>query len=141
MSQVRRSGELVHAQAITQLKIIPGMEVTVRGLRWSAGWEFDCPTAIISPTYRFFEDGCSLEHAVESVLIDACIDGVWKDHDASGWEWRGWPEKYLWNRFHHAKRTHTETIVERVRFVLDRDGDLWFETLSSKSWPVRYLAA
>lgn len=109
-----------------EIEIKPGLKIRVRGLRWSAGWEFDCPTAIIDPVYRFHEDGCSLEHAVESLLIDACVDGKLKSHDPHFWdEFRGWSPAYLRRKFY---RKHVERIDIIATFVLDEYGDLsWVE--------------
>lgn len=112
-----------------------GMAVTIRGLRWHCpDWEFDCPTAIISPVYRFFEDGRTLENAMESVLIDTCIDEVWKGNKPTDWDWRGWNEKYLWNKFYSRGRG-VQRVKSKIIFIRDEDGELtWIE------YPM-YLAA
>lgn len=109
-----------------RIEITPGLQIRVRGLRWSAGWEFDCPTAIIAPVYRFHEDGCSLEYAVESLLIDACIDGHIKDNDPHFWaDFRGWSPAYLKRQFY---RKHVERVDLLVTFELDKRGELtWTE--------------
>ena len=106
-------------------KVQPGLELTIKGIRWDAGWEFDCPVAIISPVFKSYEDGCSLEHAVESLLIDACIDGVMKTEDPNSWEWRGWSAGYLQRKYY---RKGVERVKQKIRFVLDEDGELaWTE--------------
>lgn len=108
------------------IKIKVGDKFRVRGLRWSAGWEFDCPTAIIAPVYRFHEDGCSLEYAVESLMIDACIDGELKSQDPKFWgDFRGWTPQYLRRKFY---RPYVQTTDLLVTIVLDEDGELsWTE--------------
>ncbi len=110
--------------------ITPGLEITVRALRWDAEWEFDCPVAIIAPVFRCHEDGCSLDYAVESFGIDCCIDGKIAGHDNKFWdEGRGWSMEYLKRKFY---RKWTQTLVQKIRFVLDEDGELSFEIVSEK---------
>ena len=108
------------------IRIKMGTEIRMRGLRWSADWEFDCPTAIIAPVFRFHEDGCSLEYAVESLLIDACADGYLKDHNPHYWEsFRGWSPAYLRRKFY---RKGVERIDISVTFMPDEDGAMtWIE--------------
>lgn len=114
---------------VNQIKPVVGMEVEIRGLRWSVPyWEFDCPTAIIMPVCKFFENGCSLEYALESVLIDACIEPTWKGEDPDGWSWRNWPYSYLRRKF-YRKDKGVEKLKQRVRFVLDEHGELSWEDL------------
>ncbi len=110
-------------------KLKPGMEFEVRGLRWSAGWEFDCPTAIIFPVFRFFEDGRSLEHALETVLIDGCIDGELKSTNPNDWDWRGWPAAYLRQKFY---KPGVQRLVTRVRIIHDEDRELFWEEIPSQ---------
>jgi hypothetical protein len=110
------------------LKVYPGLEIEVRGLRWDAQWEFDCPTAIISPVFRAWENGRDLDGALEDVLIDAVVDGELKGEDPSFWErGRGWSRAYLRRKFY---RKGTERLRAEVRFVLDEHGRLSWEVLS-----------
>lgn len=120
------------AQEKILLKIGIGTQIRVRGLRWDAQWEFDCPTAIIAPVYRFHEDGCSLEHAVESLLIDACINGQLKSHDPHFWDsFRGWSPAYLRRKFYRRGVEHVDLLVT---FDLDEDGEL---TWREREYPKR----
>lgn len=111
-----------------EIKIEPGLEIRIRGLRWDDGWEFDCPVVILDPVLRVHEDGCSLEHAIEDLCIDACIDGVLKDHEA--WRWEDAPGGsigYLRRKFY---RKHVERADVKVRFIL-KDGELEWEDIPS----------
>lgn len=116
------------------IKIEPGVEIRIRGLRWDDGWEFDCPVVIFEPVLRVHEDGCSLEYAVESMLIDACIDGTLKDHEA--WRWEDAPGGslgYLRRKFY---RKYVERTDVRVRFILDSDGELAWEGIQGDVYAI-----
>ncbi len=105
-----------------RIKIEPGVEITIRGLRWDDGWEFDCPVVILDPVIRVHEDGRPLENAIEDLCIDACLDRVLKDHRTRRWEDApGGSRGYLRRKFY---RKHVERTVVQARFFLDRDGEL-----------------
>lgn len=113
----------------TLLRVVPGLEITVRAMRWSAGWEFDCPTAVISPVFREYEDGRSTEGAIEDLCIDAILDGEIKSNDIKFWEeFRGWSMDYLERKFY---RKHVQRETQRIRFILDEDGELSWEVLAA----------
>jgi hypothetical protein len=112
---------------MADIEVKPGVEFKIRAIRWDAGWEFDCPAAIISPVLYTSEDGSSFEHLIESFMIDCCIDGKMPSHDPKFWEWRGWDMPYL-RRKYYRKNTQRADVL--VRFVLDEDGELSWEERS-----------
>lgn len=108
-----------------EIKITPGLEIKIRALRWDDGWEFNCPVVIIDPVLHVHENGDSFEAIAESLCIDACIYGVLKDED--GWRWKDAPGGalgYLRRKYH---RKHVQRYEGRVRFILDEDGELFWE--------------
>ena len=108
------------------VQIKPGVEISIRALRWDDGWEFDCPVVILDPVLRVYEDGRSLEQAIEDLCIDACIDGVLKDHEA--WRWAEAPGGALGYLRRKFRRKGVERAYATARFVLDEDGELsWVE--------------
>ncbi len=112
------------------IEVKAGLEVRVRGLRWDDGWEFDCPVVIIDPVLRVYEDGCGLDQAMEDLLIDACIDGQIKDHEA--WRWEEAPGgslAYLRRKYY---RKNVERMDVKVRFCVV-DGELtWQEARDAR---------
>ena len=96
----------------------------ITAIRWNEPyWEFDCPTAILFPVFRPFEDGRTIEYAIESILIDACIDGHLHSSDPHSWDWRGWTQEYL-RRKQYRKNVEREVVL--IRFILDEDGELFW---------------
>ena len=109
------------------VEVKPGLETRIRGLRWDDGWEFYCPVVIIDPVLRVYEDGRSLEQAIEDLCIDASITGQMKDEEA--WRWEEAPGgslAYLRRKYH---RKHVQTVDCKVRFVLDEDGEVSWEDI------------
>lgn len=98
----------------------------IRVLRWDEGWEFDCPTVIISPVLRVNEDGRSIEYAIESLCIDACIEGELRDGTA--WRWdgaKGGGLAYLRRKYYQR---HVQRRDVTVEFFIDKDKELsWRE--------------
>ena len=107
------------------IKIEPGVTFKVRALSWDDGWEFDCPVAIIYPVLRVYEDGRGLDQAIEDLCIDACIDGVLKDHDA--WRWEDAPGGslgYLRRKYH---RKNTSRMQAKITFRAGANRELEFD--------------
>ena len=98
-----------------------GQVIKIRVMRWDDGWKFDCPVVMLSPRIRVWEDGCSIEHAVESFMIDCVIDGKMPKNEKL---WR-WPLSYLKNKFY---RVEHETV--KVEVILDEDGELSWKQLA-----------
>jgi hypothetical protein len=114
-------------------KIELGAVLRIRALRWDDGWEFDCPVVILDPVIRVYEDGRSLDRAIEDLLIDACIDGKISDHEA--WRWKDAPggaRGYLRRKFY---RKYVQRAVVDVRFIHDEDGQLSWEELPAPEQP------
>lgn len=97
----------------------------IEAIRWHEPcWEFDCPTAVLSPVFRTYEDGRSIESAAEDVLIDACIDGELRTEEPDSWAWRGWTQDYLRRKKY---RRGVERQRLKVLITLDEDGELSFD--------------
>lgn len=118
-----------------EIKIEEGMTLVCETLRWNDGWEFDCPSMMLSPVIRCFESGSHHENIVENVMIDAVIDGNLKSQDfEKAWGWRGYKLPALRRRFREAlagKRFpvanyHAEREV--VKIIRDARGELTWET-------------
>jgi hypothetical protein len=113
------------------MKIEPGMEIIVTGVEWREDWEFDHPTVLLTPVRRYSPYGDSPEQMVESLAIDAAVDGEIKDHDdAAEFEWRGWSWKRLAAVYRRCfaganfPRKQYQAFRAVVRFVTDGDGEL-----------------
>lgn len=109
------------------VKVADGTKLRIRVLRWDEGWEFDCPTVIISPVLRVYEDGMSIEGAIEDLCIDACIDGEIRDRERATWRWdgaKGGGLAYLRRKYYQR---HVERGDVRVEFYIDEDGRLAWE--------------
>ena len=107
------------------VEVKPGTKMRIRGLRWDDGWRYGSPVALIDPVLKVYEDGRSLERAIEDLCIDACVCGVLKDEEA--WRWEAAPGgslAYLRRKFY---RTHVQRVDCKVRFIVDDDGELWWE--------------
>lgn len=115
------------------IEIKPGTKLVCDTLRWDDGWEFDCPSMMISPVVRCFENGNHHSTIVENVLIDAVVSGkLIKDDkkDFEDWVWRGYKLPVLRRRFKEALAGknfpkagyHAEREV--VEIVLDERGEL-----------------
>ncbi len=113
------------------LKIVEGMTLVCDTLRWDAGWEFECPSMMLSPTIRCFENGHHHEEIVESVLISAMIDEqlVTEDFEKT-WGWRGYKLPVLRRRFKEALAGKKFPIAgyvatrETVKIIRDKKGEL-----------------
>lgn len=85
------------------IKIEEGMVFVCETLSWHDGWEFDHPSMMLSPVIRTFENGANHEQIVESVMIDAVVDGEMKSQDfEKSWGWRGYKLPVLRRRFREA---------------------------------------
>lgn len=103
------------------VKVADGTQLRIRVLRWDEGWEFDCPTVIISPVLRVYEDGRSIEEAIEDLLIDARIEGELRDRERETWRWdgaKGGGLAYLRRKYY---RPNVQRADVRVRFCLDEE--------------------
>lgn len=111
-----------------------GMVFRCDTLRWNDGWEFDCPSMMLSPVIRCYETGAHHENIVENVMIDGVCDGVLKSEDFQRtWGWRGYNLSTLRRRFREAlagkKFPKVNYQAERslIRIVLDKFGELAWE--------------
>jgi hypothetical protein len=117
------------------MEIQNGTTITVQALEWREDWEFDHPTVILSPVRRYSPNGDSMDEMIESLGINACVDGRLEDEEDDGeFEWRGWS----WNRLRRVflealkgktfpKKGYRAKQVE-MRFFLDEDNNLTFAT-------------
>lgn len=110
------------------MKVADGTQLRIRVLRWDEGWEFSCPTAIISPVLRVYENGRSIEAAIEDFCIDACIEGEIRDREQEAWRWdwaKGGGLAYLRRKYYQQGVQRGDVMV---KFCLDEDGELsWNE--------------
>lgn len=114
------------------IEIKDGTVITVRALEWQEDWEFDHPTVILSPVRRYSPNGDSMEEMIESLGIDACVDGkVGDEFVEDEFEWRGWSWATLRRVYSAAlrgkrfpKKRYRAKQVE-MKFYLD-DGELAF---------------
>lgn len=113
-----------------------GDVIDLEVMRWDDGWEFDCPTVILSPRFRVFEDGRSIEQAVEDFLVDVCCAGqLPKDHVDTEGQWAGcvgrrWTRGALRQRKRRIKAGQASGQLERhrVQLVLD-DAELFWQSV------------
>ncbi|HEY1171009.1 MAG TPA: hypothetical protein VGH19_06520 [Verrucomicrobiae bacterium] len=117
-------------------EIKEGMELVCDTLRWDEGWEFDCPSMMISPVIRCFEDGRHHESIREEVLINGIVKGAIKDENfEETWGWRGFKLPVLKRRFREAlagkKFPKANYKAERVvvKIVKDDRGELIWEEI------------
>jgi hypothetical protein len=117
---------------IAPIKIAEGMIFVCDTLRWNDGWEFECPSMMLTPVIRCFESGQHHEQIVESVMIDAVCDGVIKSEDfEETWGWRGYKLPVLRRRFKEAlagkhfpkANYHAERTIGKI--ISTKDGLLW----------------
>jgi len=116
------------------------MTFVCKTLSWNDGWQFDCPSMMLEPVIRCFEDGSSHDRIVESVMIDAVVEGKMESEDfEKTWGWRGYKLPVLRRRFKEAlagkrfpwAQYHAE--IETVTIVLDEHGDLSWTSDRNKS--------
>lgn len=111
------------------LQIAAGMILVCDTLIWDDGWEFECPSMMLSPVIRCFEDGSAHERIVEDVLIDAIVTGMLKPDDfEKNWGWRGYKLPVLRRRFRESlagKRFPIANYIahrQTVRIIADPEG-------------------
>lgn len=121
----------------SEIQIKQGMILVCETLTWNDGWEFECPSMMLSPVIRCFESGARHESIVESVLIDGVIDGILKSDDfEKQWGWRGYKLPVLRRRFREAlagkrfPQAHYFAERETVRIIRDERGLLTWESVS-----------
>lgn len=113
-----------------EITIAPGLTLNFLVIRFNTGWEFDCPVVVLEPVLRFYEDGRSIEHAIEDVLIDACVDGKLKRENENI---RRWNLKYLRRKALACLKGQKFPIAwaqagrEQATFCLNADGNLTVE--------------
>jgi hypothetical protein len=122
---------------MTEPKPVPvadGSTITIDVLRWNEGWEFDCPVCVIRPVIVFSPNGDSADQMVESLCIDASIDGVLRDEGTEdGLIDRTFPLRALKRRWAAARRgvefpiKQYEAFRFRVRFVRNAENELDFD--------------
>lgn len=112
------------------MKIEVGMIFACDTLAWNDGWEFDCPSMMLNPVIRMYENGKSHEHIVEDVLIDAICGGSLRGQDfVATWGWRGYKLPVLRRRFKEAlagknfPKANYRAARTYVRIIQDPNGD------------------
>ena len=123
-----------------EIEIKEGAIFVCDTLRWDEGWEFECPSMMLRPIIRCFENGFGHESIVEDVLIDAVSAQSGKltgDDFQSQWGWRGYKLPVLRRRFNEALAGKKFPIAgyhatrETVRIIKDEDGELTWEKISN----------
>lgn len=115
------------------LRILPGAELVVDVLRWHEGWDFDCPVCVLRPVVRFSPNGESAEQLVESLCLDACVDGALYSEAEDGLVDRQFPIGMLKRRWAAARRGVVFPVRQykayrfRVRFHPNTLGELEFD--------------
>lgn len=124
------------AKAQPTIEIREGMILVCETLYWDDGWEFDCPSMMLSPVIRCFENASSHERIVENVMMDAVIEGTIAPQDfEKAWGWRGYKLPVLRRRFREALAGKHFPVAgyraerETVKIIRDEYGDLTWETV------------
>ncbi len=73
-------------------KIKDGDVVEFTAISWDEPqWDFDYPTVVIAPCFRYSSNGESCEGMIENLAIEASCDIELKNEDTvKEFEWRGW---------------------------------------------------
>lgn len=118
------------------MKVQEGLVVFCDTLRWNDGWEFECPSMMLSPVIRCFETGAHHEQIVEDVLIDAIVGGEFVSQSfEQQWGWRGYNLRTLQRRFYEAlkgkrfPRANYTATREKIIFIKDEEGELTWKTI------------
>ena len=117
------------------IELKEGMILQCDTLRWDDGWEFDCPSMMISPVIRCYEDGSCHENIVEDVLIDGVINEKIQDEDFDQtWNWRGYKLSTLKRRFQESlkgkffPKANYRAERSRIKIVKEKGGTLsWID--------------
>lgn len=115
--------------------VVPGDEFDVVVIRWDDGWEFDCPTVVLSPRLHVYEDGRSVESAVEDFLTGVVVDeALPRDYIETEGRWAGyvgrrWTVSALRQRRRRIEKGQSRGTIHRVRvrLVIDEYCDLSWE--------------
>lgn len=100
------------------------------GCSWNDGWEFGAPAVVYSPwEYRCFSDDGDVEGLVETIAIGIAVgrpEGTRSLDEEM--KWRKWGKNFCRRR----KAKHT---VVRLKWFIDKHGELAFEFLESEAKP------
>lgn len=77
---------------------VTGQPVRFLAVEWREPWEFDHPTAVLEPVFRYSPNGTSPESMTEDAAIDICLDAEkgrptragMHPSDVKEFAWRGW---------------------------------------------------
>jgi hypothetical protein len=105
-------------------------------------WEFDHPSAVLKPLFRYHDDGGDCERIIEDLAIDLCC-GETDDKDDLDFfkdesDWRGWKlstlRRVAKNRLAGKDDWKTkirEVVLEKIKFINDEDGEIGFEIIET----------
>jgi hypothetical protein len=117
------------------MEINDGTTFILKALEWREDWEFDHPTVILEPVFRYSPNGNSIEYMVESLCIDGCVDGKLETHDyEQEFTWRGWSLENLKRVYLQCLKgkkfpqKQYKAAEYKIKFYLDNHDELVFSS-------------
>ncbi len=121
-------------------KIKDGAVVEFTAISWyEPQWDFDHPTVILSPVFKYSSSGESCEGMIENMACDICCDIELKDENhTKEFDWRGWKidrlKRVLQERFDGKDTWKTkvrEVVKQKVQFYKGDEDYLEFRILET----------
>ncbi len=80
------------------MKVKPGDIIEFAGLRWDDQWEFDYPSVILDPVFKYSSCGEPPEAIIEDLCLNLCIESeqdrnynpVMSEGEKMEFDWRRW---------------------------------------------------
>jgi hypothetical protein len=124
------------------IKIVLNKPIRFLAFEWREHWEFDHPTVLLEPVFKFSPNGTSLEHMVEDAAIDIALAmegcGEIPDHRMGStrkeFRWRGWSLKTI------KEKAEAKLRGRKVKFGTDYTGVLenWFVFKENASGEIEF---
>ncbi len=118
------------------LKIQNGDVVEFLAIDWQEGWDYDFPSAMVEPVFSFNTGGCS----GDNVIANALIKIIYSEHNSLSNERlddsfirtikKVVKERLAGKETWKSKRPRI--YKQRVEFVLNEEGELEYNILSSE---------